>query len=108
MPFLLSSLSNKSLFFTVGLIRICEDLTIDEIYIVNAPKEVEILTRDVHPDWDIISGNRRYTKKSSISAFRSILSPYRSIITMLKRSFKLFSPIAKDLSDIKLIIFSVF
>ena len=97
---------NKSLFFTVSMIQICEDLTIDEIYIVKAPKEVEILTRDVRPDWDIISENRRYMKKSSISAFRSILSPYKSIITMFKRSFKLFSPLAKDLSDIKLIIFS--
>ena len=97
---------NKSLFFTVSMIQICEDLTIDEIYIVKAPKEVEILTRDVHPDWDIISENQRYTKKSSISAFRSILSSYKSIITMLIRSFKLFSPLAKDLSDIELIIFS--
>ena len=97
---------NKSLFFTVSMIQICEDLTIDEIYIVKVPKEVEILTRDVRPDWDIISENRRYMKKSNISAFRSILSPYKSIITMLKRSFKLFSPLTKDLSDIKLIIFS--
>jgi len=97
---------NQLLFFTVGLIRKCEDLTIDEIYIVNAPKEVEILTHDVHPDWDIISENRRYTKKYIISAIKSFLSPYRLIITMLKRSFKLFSPLAKNLSDIKLIIFS--
>jgi len=97
---------NQSLFFTVGLIRICEDLTIDEIYIVNAPKEVEILTRDVHKDWDIISENRRYTKKYIISVIKRVLTPYRSIIKMLIRSFKLFSPLAKDLSDIKLIIFS--
>ena len=51
---------NKSLFFTVGLIRICEDLTIDEIYIVNAPKEVEILTRDVHQDCGRCSGRGNY------------------------------------------------
>ena len=97
---------NQSLFFTVGLIRICEDLTIDEIYIVNAPKEVEILTRDVHQDWDIISENRRYTKKYISSVIKKVLSPYKSIINMFIRSFKLFSPLAKDLSDIKLIIFS--
>ena len=97
---------NQSLFFTVGLIRICEDLTIDEIYIVNAPKEVEILTRDVHQDWDIISENRRYTKKYISSVIKKVLSPYKSITNMFIRSFKLFSPLAKDLSDIKLIIFS--
>ena len=97
---------NQSLFFTVGLIRICEDLTIDEIYIVNAPKEVEILTRDVHQDWDIISENRRYTKKYISSVIKKVLSPYKLIINMFIRSFKLFSPLAKDLSDIKLIIFS--
>jgi len=97
---------NQSLFFTVGLIRICEDLTIDEIYIVNAPKEVEILTRDVHQDWDIISENRRYTKKYISSLIKKVLSPYKSIINMFIRSFKLFSPLAKELSDIKLIIFS--
>ena len=97
---------NQSLFFTVGLIRICEDLTIDEIYIVNAPKEVEILTRDVHQDWDIISENRRYTKKYISSVIKKVLSPYKLIINMFIRSFKLFSPLAKELSDIKLIIFS--
>ena len=97
---------NKSLFFTVSMIQICEDLTIDEIYIVNAPKEVEILTRDVHQDWDIISENRRYTKKYISSVIKKVLSPYKSIINMFIRSFKLFSPLAKDLSDIKLIIFS--
>jgi hypothetical protein len=97
---------NKSLFFTVGLIRICEDLTIDEIYIVNAPKEVEILTRDAQPDWDIISNNRRYKEKSSISALKNLFTPFRSIITMLKRSFKLSSPLPKDLANTKLIAFS--
>ena len=97
---------NQSLFFTVGLIRICEDLTIDEIYIVNAPKEVEILTRDVHQDWDIICENHRYTKKYIISALKKVLSPCKSIINMLIRSLKFFSPLAKDLSDIKLILFS--
>jgi hypothetical protein len=97
---------NKSLFFTVGLIRICEDLTIDEIYIVNAPKEVEILTRDAQPDWDIIRNNSGYKEKSSISALKNLLSPFRSIITMLKRSFKLSSPLPKNLANTKLIAFS--
>ena len=97
---------NQSLFFTVSMIHICKDLAINEIYIVEAPLEVEILTRDAQPDWDIISNNSRYKEKSSISALKDFFSPFRSIITMLKRSFKLSSPLPKDLANTKLIAFS--
>jgi hypothetical protein len=97
---------HQTLFFSVSLIKVLENLNIDDLYIISAPNEIAKYIKDVHEDWDI----RIESNESSFIKFKKyiipILTPYKMMFDGFKRSFSTQAPSVDKNKKFKAIVYT--